>query len=284
MRFAHADGRVDELKPSRGYDAAASTSDGLYLLDKSCNFHRFFTAETSLYLASDLEHEPTRIGGPWPNLCARALAVDDSGSVWLLGSVYSGPSGVQLDDLLLRVEDGQPRVVHRVRHPRDADGGIQQTYTQLTIVDGGMYLSNPTIPSPLLHLHQSEHEFVEQRVVPSSQCRVRRVRARHLLPPDPGYASSEGLQRLAAAGVAEQRYDDSLHILPYHWPLDAIVDLLIEVVPASGTYTIVISSSDEASLEPLQRLPSGFAIEDAWGDKATAELRDRFPQLDPAKR
>ncbi|HLT35834.1 MAG TPA: hypothetical protein VK034_06100, partial [Enhygromyxa sp.] len=118
MRVVQRDGRVDVLESSPRYDAVASTADGLYLLDKSCTFHRMFLAETSLYRAIDLQQEPAKVGGRWPYLCARAMAVDESGSIWLLGSIYPGYDD-PLENVILRVVDGQPRVVHHVRDAYD---------------------------------------------------------------------------------------------------------------------------------------------------------------------
>jgi hypothetical protein len=277
--LVHADGSVEEPELRGDYTAFAQTSDGFYVLDQSCT--RSMT--TSLYRLSDIHAEPVQVGGPWESLCARALAVDDSGSIWLLGTVDG--HRVELDDALLRVENGQPRIVHQVGSLYHSDDPFRQTYTQMVIVDGAIYLSNPLLPRPLIRVQDTEHGFVEQQVVPSKCLSV---------PPSPrgrkaaqALAETETRRRLVSVGVVEEYYEDGpipLHILPYHAPLDTIVDLLIELLPADGSYELVLWSRNEPSLEPLARLPRGFSVADIVDDAATQELRRRFPNLDPNKR
>jgi hypothetical protein len=261
------------------YTAFAPTSDGLYALDKSC----YPGNVTSVYRVSELHEEPEQLAGPWEFLCARAMAVDDSGSIWLLGSVTN--LDVELDDVLLRVEDGRPRIVHQVRSVLDEDDPSPQTYTQMTIVDGFIYLSNPLRPKPLVRVHETEHGFVEERLVPSKCLSV---------PPPPlrrkykqSRADLETTRRLHSAGVVRDYYAEGrvrVHIMPYHAPLDTVVDLIIELLPADGTHEIVFWANYETEIEPLGRLPSGFSIADVVDEARTQELRRRFPKLDPAKR
>jgi hypothetical protein len=147
----------------------------------------------------------------------------------------------------------------------------------MAIVDGAIYLSDPSTEKPVVRVRQTEHGVVEERLV-GSKCRTERHRPR--VDEDP--LGHEDEMRLQSAGVVVAGpLADAITILPYHAPLDAIVDLLIELVPADGTYTIVVFADREPSLEPLRRLPAGFAIADHHSELATAELRRRFPHLDP---
>jgi hypothetical protein len=251
--FRSPDGSVVQLE--RRFSGAAVTNDGIYLLQKYCNFHRSTTTVTQIEFARDLESEAVVVAGPWEWLCARSIAVDDDGRIWLVGSIHGITA--DLSNAVLILEEGQPRIVHRVF---GSDDYVLQDRTQLAIVDDVLYLSAPSnfaerstpdVRWPgILRLVPTADGLHEAAVVPSD---LRIHRGRWDVDP------LEERFRLASMGVKVD--DDDFYILPYHQPLDAIVDRLVEVVSPIDTVTLNALDVDGCpDYEALGRLPAGVTV------------------------
>jgi hypothetical protein len=284
--FRRPDGTVVELE--RNLEGAAVGSDGIYLLQRSCNFHRQTGATTQITFARDLESDAEVVAGPWEWLCARSIGIDDEGRIWLVGSVHGITA--DLSDAVLIVEQGRPRIVHQVRAHDDF---MFQSRTQLAIVDDVLYLSSPrdrasevSYGAPwrgILRLVPTAEGLREEEVVPGN-LRVRRTRSR----PSPFDQARDHLGSMGVH-VQEGQYDQArlvdqnrFDILPYHQPLDAIVDRLVEVVRPEDTVALTALDADGCpESAALGRLPAGVVIEfvGITEDGCVDEFHRRFEHL-----
>ncbi|MCB9751736.1 MAG: hypothetical protein H6713_17315 [Myxococcales bacterium] len=279
--------RVDARGVATALENSAATTyaplpDGeLLVVKRRCSYHRMGIVVTTLGRARAPEEEPQVIGGPWPGLCARAVAVDEGGRPWLLASVAG------LDDMynvVLRVnDDGAPRIVHHVQGLHGDAELVRQAYTQLEIEGEQLYLSSSLDGAPPLRLVPGPHGFEQQHVRPPS-CRLRRLPRRSRPPPPPaGELSFAAIARLESAGVRVYERARELGIVPYHRALNEVVALIAELVPADG-YTLILHEEPPEGLAALGRLPPGFYATFSSDAARREALHRRFPQLRPPSR